>query len=362
MAIIGAGPAGSTLARLLGGRLRVLLIERRDLAEPGSSGEDKCCGGLLAPDAQRALGSLRLGLPQKVMCGPQLFAVHTIDMENGQERYYQRFYFNVDRQALDRHLLALVPAATTIETRTRCLALDPAGGGHRLLLRARNGTSRHVQARVVVGADGAASLVRARLFAGRPRPRRYIAMQRWYRTGQTLPPHFMALFDRRLTDFYAWTIPKEDLLVVGAALRPRSNVRARFARLEQALVGRGLQLGELVRQHAALIYRPLSSRHLCLGQPGVALLGEAAGLISPSSAEGISFALLSARALAQALLDGIDDFLPRYRANCRGLVARILLKNLKSPFMYRPLLRRLVMRSGLGSMTVDGRPAGEDPA
>ena len=64
LAIIGAGPAGATLARLIGKSYRVLLIDKRSFSdEPGPFSASKCCGGLLAPDAQRMLSELGLGLP-----------------------------------------------------------------------------------------------------------------------------------------------------------------------------------------------------------------------------------------------------------------------------------------------------------
>jgi geranylgeranyl diphosphate/geranylgeranyl-bacteriochlorophyllide a reductase len=80
--------------------------------------------------------------------------------------------------------------------------------------------------------------------------------------------------------------------------------------------------------------------------------GEAAGFISPSSAEGISYALRSAAALARALDPGVEGWDRRYRAATAGLTVSVLLKRLKSPFLYRPLLRRAVMRSGLGRVDV----------
>ena len=82
--IVGAGPAGSTLARMLGKKLRVLLIERRELfRENGRSPASKCCGGLLAPDAQEMLGRMGLGLPKKVLVDPQLFVVRAVDLQAG---------------------------------------------------------------------------------------------------------------------------------------------------------------------------------------------------------------------------------------------------------------------------------------
>jgi flavin-dependent dehydrogenase len=56
VAIIGAGPAGATLARLIGNRCKVLLIERRQLPDrPERFSSIKCCGGLPAPDAQKSI-------------------------------------------------------------------------------------------------------------------------------------------------------------------------------------------------------------------------------------------------------------------------------------------------------------------
>jgi flavin-dependent dehydrogenase len=99
VAIIGAGPAGATLARLIGDRYRVLLVDRRRSVNAADKAiANKCCGGLLAPDAQKMLSKMGLGLPRSVLVDPQLFVVRAIDIQQHLERYYQRFYVNMDRQ------------------------------------------------------------------------------------------------------------------------------------------------------------------------------------------------------------------------------------------------------------------------
>jgi flavin-dependent dehydrogenase len=71
VAIIGAGPAGATLARLIGDQYKVLLIEKRRLPDQSEGfSAIKCCGGLLAPDAQMMLSKLGLGLPKSVLEDP----------------------------------------------------------------------------------------------------------------------------------------------------------------------------------------------------------------------------------------------------------------------------------------------------
>ena len=92
IAILGAGPAGANLARLIGERYRVILLDRRDLrGENPENPARTCCGGLLAPDAQKLIARLGLCLPKDILVDPQLFAVRALDLNGGMERLYPRF-------------------------------------------------------------------------------------------------------------------------------------------------------------------------------------------------------------------------------------------------------------------------------
>jgi len=71
VAIVGAGPAGSTLARLVGNKYNVLLVDKRVITSSIDGRRfRKCCGGLLAPDAQKMLSQMGLGLPKSVAKEP----------------------------------------------------------------------------------------------------------------------------------------------------------------------------------------------------------------------------------------------------------------------------------------------------
>ena len=102
--IIGAGPAGSTLARILDRNFKTLIIDKRNLAESSGFTREKCCGGLLAPAAQKALARQGLGVPKDVLEAPQTFSVKSVDNDNGLIRYYQRHYININREKFDRWL------------------------------------------------------------------------------------------------------------------------------------------------------------------------------------------------------------------------------------------------------------------
>ena len=70
--------------------------------------KEKCCGGLLAPDAQKMIGKMGLAVPKKVLVDPQIFLVRTIDFDNHLESYYQRYYFNMNRLDFDKWLLSVI--------------------------------------------------------------------------------------------------------------------------------------------------------------------------------------------------------------------------------------------------------------
>lgn len=352
IAIVGAGPAGATLARLVGYRYKVLLLDKRQLTgdTSGSFIRAKCCGGLLAPDAQKMLSVLGLGLPQDVLTGPQLFAVRTIDLQTSVERHYQRFYINIDRGKFDRWLVSLIPAGIDLRFGSSFKSFERKDGAFELKI-TQNGKEFVETAKILIGADGAFSAVRRQALPERPLPKRYIAVQEWYEVDELLP-YYTTIFDNEVTDFYSWTIPKENYLIIGSALSPQNQPINKFKLLKKKLRKYGFQFDRPVKKEGAYLLRPVSARQICLGKNGIALLGESAGWISPSSAEGLSYSFRSALLLAQSLQDGTEDFLQRYHRSAGNLHRNIVLKNWKSFFMYSPFLRKLLMSSGVQSVKI----------
>lgn len=350
VAIVGAGPAGSTLARLIGRRHRVLLIDRRALDVPyvpGSLG--KPCGGLLAPAAQRVLARQGLGVPAHVISGPQLFAVRALDLEREQSRLYQRFYVNVDREAFDRWLVSLVPPEVERAFGWTMQDLTADEQGAFLKFRTAAGGEAGVAARVVIGADGAASLVRRLAYPKAVQVPRYTAIQATFRSVST-EPHYGAVFDERLTDFYGWSVPKDDRILFGGAFPAGAGVGPRFDALVSRARAQGVRLGVELERSSAMIVRPERLRHLVPGAGCVLLAGEAAGFVSPSSAEGISYALRSAVALGDALAGGIDGAGGRYRLAAAPIAADVAIGAVKACAMYGPASRRLALSTGIGAL------------
>ncbi len=355
IAIVGAGPSGATLARMLAPAYRVLLVDRRRLdLEPGAAGLHKVCGGLLAPAAQHELARQGLGVPSHVTRGPQLFAVRTLDLAAELERLYQRFYVNVDREAFDRWLLSLVSDSVDTAFGWSLRELERDADASFLRFDTPAGGSAGVRARLVVGADGASSAVRRLAFPRTPAPARYVAVQAECEQ-HAGDPYYGAVFDARITDFYGWTIPKGDRVLVGIALPAGDGTVGRFDRFLEAVRANGFGVGSEVGRSSAAIARPSNPWHLCPGAGGVLLAGEAAGFISPSSAEGISYALKSAAILADALHSGLAGADARYREVAWPLACKVGLKAAKASAIYGAATRRLIMRSGLGSISGDSR-------
>jgi len=85
----------------------------------------------------------------------------------------------------------------------------------------------------------------------------------------------------------------------------------------------------------------------CTGKKGAYLIGEAAGMISPSSLEGISYSMESSKILTEIINEGIKNIGNKYYNRTLGIRLKLLLKIFKMPFMYNRFLRLMVMKSGI---------------
>ncbi len=347
--IVGGGPAGATLAKLIGKKRKVLVLERRNMfIESGRDSFQKCCGGLIAPDAQKMLAEFGLGIPQHILDGPQLFTVRTIDEKSNLERYYQRHYINVDRERFDRWLFSLIPSEVEVECEAIFKGFEYTNSGVEITY-VKDKKKRKVAAKLLVGADGSYSKVRRILSPDYPMPKQYIAIQEYYRMDGEMP-YYSSIFDKDITDFYSWTIPKDGILILGAALNPEEEPLEKFIELKKRLQKRGFSFGPCLKRDGAYISRPGKVGEILHGDGNVALIGEAAGWISPSSAEGLSYCFRSALALSEGIEKDIDTSVAGYRRNTGKLRMNIRWKNIKSFLMYNDITRFLILKSGVLSM------------
>ncbi len=340
IAVIGAGPAGCMFARNIGKDFSVFLLDRK-------RGEGrlsrKPCGGLLTRKSLSVLAEHGLRVPDSLLVYPQLKKVRTISLDTGRIRYYRRNYMNMDRRLFDAWLLASVPDRVRVEIGS-CRSVENDGGVFRIRYSLPDGSKRSVTCDHVVGADGADSIIRKSFFT-RP-SRSCIAIQQWFEENQQ--PGYACIFDPDTSPFCSWSVSKNGIMIFGGAFET-DGCRSAFEAQKNKLAAYGYDFSSPVRAEACLMTVPRRLSDICLGHDGVYLAGEAAGLISPSSFEGISYALRSGAALAEAFNSG-SNVQARYDRACQPLRLALLEKLCKRPFMYSPALRRMVMGSGLFSV------------
>ncbi|MDR2910762.1 MAG: FAD-binding protein [Bacteroidales bacterium] len=337
IAIIGLGPAGATLARLLSIKYKVIAIDRT------TTQTGKCCGGLLSPDAQKILAKFDICLPKDVLADPQIFSVKTIDLDNNIERFYQRFYVNMDRMKFEKFLVSLIPQNIEICKNTTCVKIEKNGKTYTLELKT-NGIRRIEKAKIVIGADGANSIVR-RTFYKKNKIDKYVAIQEWYEN-KSNSSFYSCIFDRKITDSYCWTISKDNHYIIGGAF-PKKDSITRFELFKAKIRNGGIPLDKYFKREGCYVFMNKGFMSTCTGKNGVYLLGEAAGMISPSSLEGISYSMESAKILAGIINTGLNNIGYRYFTGTLKIRIKLLSKILKMPFMYNRILRKTVMKSGL---------------
>jgi len=281
--VIGAGPAGLRAAEVLAAAGReVLVLERNEVIGP------KVCAGGLTPKAQALVEEL--GLPpdegltsigHASLAGSGPFV---IDAARCRIRTVPRYTLGQHQAERARQAGALVRTGITashIDLATRTV-------------QAAGDTIRY---RTLIGADGSESRVRRAL--GVPSPRAYFACE--YNVPRArLEPLRVECDPVELAAGYFWVFPHAGYTSIGCGA-PKHQVAPR--ELHRILDRRMQELG-VAPCSAQFAGATIEVQYAGIAFPGdVFLVGDAAGLPSPLTAEGIYPALVSGEEVARQILD-----------------------------------------------------------
>ena len=313
VAVVGAGPAGAAAAILLAEHgLDVIVLDRAALPRPRI-----VCGEYLSPEAARLLD--RLGVLKAVdAAGAAPLAGMRITAPDGTVvvgrygavggwRPYRQHAMGVPRATLDGALVERL-RGLPVDLRERTRVVDVLVERGRVVgVRAENGERRtlDVRARMVVGADGRASVVAQRLGCRRPHPLRRMALMT-YVSGLADCRELGEIFVDP-PDYAILNPIGPDRVNLGLVV-PLSHAAPGSGRLHDFLAARVRQLPHLARRLADAsrvapirALGPLAHRVAPPRAGGVVLTGDAAGFYDPFTGEGIFTALRSAELVAETI-------------------------------------------------------------
>lgn len=309
--VVGGGPAGSAAAILLAEcGWSVTLLDKAAFPRP------KICGEYLSPEAARVLD--RLGVLKAVdaagaqpLHGMRIVAPDGAVLDGayptgGRWRGYRDHALAIRREVFDRVLLERARALPVdVRERHRVTGLLVEGGLVRgVKAEAADGAPVEMRSRLVVGADGRASVVARALGLVRPHRLRRLALIRHVSGIEGLGDRGEIYVDP--PDYCILNPVAPGIANVGLVV-PLAHARPYHSRLEIFMAARLRQLRHVAARLAGMkaegpvmAMGPLAYR---VGEPrvgGVLLAGDAAGFYDPFTGEGLYTALRSAELLAEA--------------------------------------------------------------
>jgi menaquinone-9 beta-reductase len=308
--VVGAGPAGAAAAILLAERGHaVTLLDKAAFPRP------KICGEYLSPEAARVLD--RLGVLKAVdaagaqpLHGMRITAPDGTVLDGtyptgGRWRGYRDHALALPREVFDRVLVERA-RALPVDVRERQRVTGLLREGDRVVgvqAEDEDGARVDVAARLVVGADGRASVVARALGLVRPHRLRRLALIQYVSGVDGLGDRGEIFVD---PPDYSILNPVAPGLVNLSLVVPLAHATPFRGRLEAFLGARIKQMRHLPARVAGMraegplrVMGPLAYRVAEPRVGGVLLAGDAAGFYDPFTGEGLFTALRSAELLAE---------------------------------------------------------------
>lgn len=335
VAVVGAGPAGAAAALALSASgLMVGIIEKAILPR-----HKTCGGGVL----RRAVALLPIDLRSAVE--RECYAAELVHHSPALRfvcRREQPIISMVMRDRFD-HLLTQAAEQGGAQLFTGVAVNDVTTTKDHVHLSTSAGEFR---ARFVIAADGANSLVARKAgAAGLCNVVPALECEVTLSSEQMQPLMHTARFDFGFVPSgYAWVFPKRDHLSIGVLTTKRgaANLPEEYRRYLDHL-----EIGTPLHEERRGYIIPCRPRARMFDTPRVLLVGDAAGLVDPVTAEGITAGILSGQLAARAIVEGECE--PRnVQRRYRATLQAGLLKELRiARWLARVLYDHPKLRAGL---------------
>lgn len=315
--IIGSGPAGSACAKALkDGGIGCLVLEKRKLPR------DKTCSGVVYGQLQELLLKyFGKEVPKEVRCKPEIINANNVQEwkpDNTLVKYtwelpkdgkpFSENWINVWRPKFDFWLLQ--ESGAEYRESTRFLGFKRNGTQFEVEVKLPDGSKETLSCDYLVGADGAASVVRrAHDPEGAKKAKTCVGNYAYYKytdTGKIKDGHWYSFFRPEFGQIIACIHHKDDLLAmsVGGFLGAKlDEYEKNFVKFLSETCG--VKFGERVRCTGCM----MKMAPPFLGEGNLLFAGDAAGLIYLNG-EGMSCAVDSGYRAGQAIVGAIKDKIP----------------------------------------------------
>lgn len=351
--VVGAGPAGSTVSRLLAQKnFSVILLDRAAFPR------DKPCGDGLPPGAVNQLRDLGL-FDEFLRLSPYPITQMRFQTPNGSwlnlsftAKEKESAFFTLARRELDSFLLNKA-IESRVEFRQAEVAAPIVENGYVCgVYLKQNGILRELRARIIIAADGSNSILsKSLLGCNRNGGSRFVAI-RAYVEGLDLAAHSAEFFWlKNILPGYAWIFRINDSQInVGLGL-PFSCFRTQRKSLRQLLeeflsssvLKKRAPLKIELQRPASWIINMAGASSRKRSMDGALFIGDAGYWVDPLSGEGMHNALHSARIAADVVLKALEKgdvsaaFLSNYDRQCQKEFGEVIHRSL--------LLRRWLKRA-----------------
>lgn len=299
--VIGAGATGCTTSKILAENgYSVLLVERCKLPRYKS-----CSGVLIKKSIDLITKYFNAEIPQSVMCTPFDNRGMIICNDKNQIFRYEQKGINVWRSSFDYWLLShsIANGAKVFDETsvTKCVQSEniveiTLSGKH----------SSTVKTKYVIDCGGATNYIKRQLIGGK---KDYIITYQTFNNGTiNLDNHyFYAYLQRELSEYDAWFNVKDDMLVLGVAVKDNKNIQKYYKNLiEYMIQNNSLKIDKQLKSERWIMPHIRPNCEIDYGCGNVLFAGENAGFLNPMG-EGISAGLESGFCVASAILNNFDN-------------------------------------------------------